>query len=292
MKRIAFLFLFICTAWINMFSQVDPCYVLTEVLREVDRAVVQGRYDDALRMLEKVKNEPKNRQCPEMKDGVVDYKIKDVKEKIDRRKKEQPSTSQSSMTASQMYELGFDYRKGRNGKTKDDAEAVKWFRKAADQGHSNGQAQLGFMYQYGYGVTKDYAEAVKWYYKSAEQGNASGQNQLGYMYLNGYGVTKDYTEAVKWFRKSAEQGDASGQNHLGYMYRNGYGVTKDYAEAVKWYRKAAEQGNASGQRNLGHMYENGYGVTKNLTEARKWYEKAAAQGNEYAKGRLKVLNGN
>ena len=47
MKRITLLFLFICTAWTNMFSQVDPCYVLTEVLREVDRAVVQGRYDDA-----------------------------------------------------------------------------------------------------------------------------------------------------------------------------------------------------------------------------------------------------
>ena len=76
------------------------------------------------------------------------------------------------------------------------------------------------------------------------------------------------------------------------MYRNGYGVSQDYAEAVKWYRKSAEQGYASGQSNLGHMYENGLGVTKNLTEARKWYEKAAAQGDDYAKGRLKVLNGN
>ena len=110
MKRITLLFLFILTAWTSMFSQVDPCYVLTEVLREVDRAVVQGKYDEALRMLEKVKNEPKNRQCPEMKDGVVDFKIKDVKERINRRKNEQasapkPSSSQSSMTASQMNKL-------------------------------------------------------------------------------------------------------------------------------------------------------------------------------------------
>ncbi|MBK8627913.1 MAG: sel1 repeat family protein [Saprospiraceae bacterium] len=51
------------------------------------------------------------------------------------------------------------------------------------------------MYHYGYGVTSDYTEAVKWYRKSAEQCNASGQNSLGYMYDNGYGVTKDFTES-------------------------------------------------------------------------------------------------
>ena len=88
MKRITFLLLFICAVNFNLFSQVDPCYVLTEVLREVDKAVVQGKYDDALRMLEQVKNNPKNSQCPEMKDGIVDYKIKDVKEKIKKEKAE------------------------------------------------------------------------------------------------------------------------------------------------------------------------------------------------------------
>ncbi len=85
MKRIIFLLLFLCAVCTNMFAQVDPCYVLKEVLTEVDKAIVQGKYDDALKMLEKVKNDPKNRQCPEMKNGVVDYKIKDVKEKKNKR---------------------------------------------------------------------------------------------------------------------------------------------------------------------------------------------------------------
>ena len=74
--------MFICFVCTNMFSQVDPCYVLKEVLLEVDKAIVQGKYDEALKMLEKVKNNPKNKQCPEMKDGIVDYKIKDIKEKM------------------------------------------------------------------------------------------------------------------------------------------------------------------------------------------------------------------
>ena len=56
-------------------------------------------------------------------------------------------------------------------------------------------------------MTKDYAEAVKWYRKSAEQGYAKGQAYLGDMYENGKGVKQDKNEAVKWYRKSANQGE-------------------------------------------------------------------------------------
>jgi TPR repeat protein len=70
------------------------------------------------------------------------------------------------------------------------------------------------MYENGYGVTKDDTEAVKWFRKAAEQGNATGQYNLGIMYENGYGVTKDYSEAVKWYRKAAEQGYENAKSAL------------------------------------------------------------------------------
>ena len=70
------------------------------------------------------------------------------------------------------------------------------------------------MYEKGYGVSKDYSEAVKWYRKAAEQGDAEAQNNLGQMYRNGYGVSKDYSEAVKWFRKSARQGREAAKDNL------------------------------------------------------------------------------
>ena len=136
---------------------------------------------------------------------------------------------------------------------------------------------------------KDYTEAVRWYRKSAEQGSASAQYSLGWMYRNGYGVDKDYVEAVRWYRKSAEQGNSNAQNNLGYMYQNGYGVDKDYIEAVRWYRKSAEQGKSYAQYNLGLMYENGYGVEKSKREAVFWYKKAAAQGDEDAEKKVKEL---
>jgi len=124
----------------------------------------------------------------------------------------------------------------------DYAEAVRWFRKAAEQGHAGAQSNLGVMYKNGQGVKRDHAEAVRWFRKAAEQGQAKAHYNLGVMYANGQGVKQDYAEAVRWLRKAAEQGDAHAQYNLGVMYENGQGVKRDHAEAVRWYRKAAEQG--------------------------------------------------
>ena len=90
---------------------------------------------------------------------------------------------------------------------KDAVEAVKWYRKAADQGDADGQSNLGLMYQNGRGVAKDEVEAVKWYRKAADQGYANGQVNLGTMYWVGNGVVKDKLEAYKWFLLSGAQGD-------------------------------------------------------------------------------------
>ena len=41
------------------------------------------------------------------------------------------------------------------------------------------------MYEHGEGVPQDYAEAVRWYRLAADQGYASAQYNLGVMYNNG-----------------------------------------------------------------------------------------------------------
>jgi len=184
--------------------------------------------------------------------------------------------------------FGWWYVRG-NGVVKDEAEAVKWYRKAAEQGYAKAQFNLGFMYANGNGVVKDEAEAVRWFRKAAEQGYAKAQFNLGFMYANGNGVVKDEAEAVRWFRKAAEQGQAIAQFNLGFMYAHGIGVVKDEAEAVRWYRKAAEQGHASAQTCLGFMYANGNGVVKDDVEAYKWYLLAGSQGEENAKKNILII---
>jgi uncharacterized protein len=51
-------------------------------------------------------------------------------------------------------------------------------------------------------VAQDYNEAVKWYRKAAEQGNAPAQSNLGFMYENGHGVAQDFVQALMWLTLS------------------------------------------------------------------------------------------
>ena len=90
-----------------------------------------------------------------------------------------------TLTPEKMNKKGEDYYYGRNGVAKDYKDAVKWYRKAADQGNAHGQCQLGHCYRDGEGVAQDYEEAVKWWRKAADQGHADGQYNLGHCYGDG-----------------------------------------------------------------------------------------------------------
>ena len=173
------------------------------------------------------------------------------------------------------------YREG-YGTAVDHVEAVKWVRKAAEQGFARAQYDLGLMYQFGRGVERSYEKAVEWYLKAAEQGYADAQWNLGVMYEN----EQSYEKAAGWYLKAAEQGDAIAQYHLGGMYELGDGVEESYEKAAEWYLKAAEQGNASAQNNLGFMYQNGTGVAQSDEKAVEWYRKAAEQGDAIAQDNL------
>ena len=61
---------------------------------------------------------------------------------------------------------------------KDDAQAVKWYRLAADQGDGSAQSNLSFMYFNGRGVPRDYVPAYMWSNLGAAGGNRlGGQNR-------------------------------------------------------------------------------------------------------------------
>ncbi len=97
------------------------------------------------------------------------------------------------------------------------------------------------MYRQGRGVPQDDAEAVRWYRLAAEQGHASAQYNLGVMYADGRGVPQDDVEAVRWFQLAAEQGYAGAQYNLGVMYGTGRGVPQDDETAHMWLNLAASR---------------------------------------------------
>ena len=116
-------------------------------------------------------------------------------------------------------------------------------RAKAEKGDAQSQFELGEVFYFGVlGVAEDEAEAVKWFRKAAEQNYADAQCILGVGYTFGQGVAKDDVEAVKWFRKAAEQNLARAQFNLGTCYTFGRGVAKDYVQAVKWFRPKLAKG--------------------------------------------------
>jgi TPR repeat protein len=116
--------------------------------------------------------------------------------------------------------------------------------------HAGAQNNIGVMYDNGRGVAKDEAQAVAWYHKAADQGDASAQYHLGLRYADGLGgVPKDEAQAAVWYRKAADQGHAGAQNNLGALYANGQGVQQSYTQAVRWYARAAQRGEEIAPRN-------------------------------------------
>jgi len=59
------------------------------------------------------------------------------------------------------FYFGVAYRDGK-GVEKDEKEAVKWFRKAAEQGHVEGQYMVGHWHSKGIGVTEDKVTGLAW----------------------------------------------------------------------------------------------------------------------------------
>jgi hypothetical protein len=95
------------------------------------------------------------------------------------------------------------------------AGAVSGLYHAALQGHAVAQFVLGVCLANGTGGrTKDEREAVKWYRQAADQGCADAQFNLGDCYYHGTGATKDERKAAKWYRLAADQGHADAAEYV------------------------------------------------------------------------------
>ncbi len=60
-------------------------------------------------------------------------------------------------------------------------------------------------------MPKDYEEAVKWFRKAAEQGHAGAQYHLGICYYKGKGVARDFVEAYAWSNLGSNTEETSGR---------------------------------------------------------------------------------
>ena len=75
-------------------------------------------------------------------------------------------------------------------------------------GNRNAQTKLGTLYAFGEGIPRDRAEAVRWFRRAADQGHPLAQFYLGVAYAGGEGVTRDETEALARFQLAERSGYA------------------------------------------------------------------------------------
>jgi hypothetical protein len=96
----------------------------------------------------------------------------------------------SPASAASLADAEAAYRQG------DVARAIAIAREEAERSDPQAQALLAF-YLYTK-VPPDTAEAVRWWKRAAEQGHAEGQFMLATQYFYGLAIPADYGEAYKW----------------------------------------------------------------------------------------------
>ena len=190
-----------------------------------------------------------------------------------------------SGSADAQFRLGNIYWLG-SGTAADHAEAVKWYKMAADNGDPNAIYSLACCYYKGDGIPCDQSKAAELFMKAALQGDRDALNNLAKCYFMGEGVTHSRSKAASYFRKAAESGHTAAQYNLAECFFHGWGEDVNYKKAIMWYKKAAEQSMPEAQYSYGWCCFNGLGIQRDLCEAKRMFEAAASQNYTPAKKML------
>ena len=113
----------------------------------------------------------------------------------------------------------------------------------ANRGTSAAHYELGLMHEYGRGVTKDDAAAIYWYEKAANQRFPDALYRLAILHDNGWGVSSDKEKALLLYKSAAEKGHVLAQHDVAVMYLHGTGTAKSLLQAYKWMKIAVLSGN-------------------------------------------------
>jgi len=85
----------------------------------------------------------------------------------------------------------------------------------AKQGDAEAQQAMAMSYD----QAANYEQAAKWYRKAACQGLSNAQNNLGVLYKDGQGLPQDSDSARYWFSLAAQQGLPIARKNLEKLYR-------------------------------------------------------------------------
>lgn len=224
---------------------------------------------------------------------------------------------------SALFKLGDMYAAGVEI-PQDQEMAMKWYRLAAEHGHSAAQFRLGVLLyeewrnqlelkedayeidEYHRYSGRPSNEEIKKIYIRAKQGHANSQLYMGYLSDRLYFRCIPLYDSDCNYLRYGQEYSKSGINflwhsevywpnneiiHMGNIfYRCNEEEQHEDEEAVKWYQLASEQDVARAQYNLGLKYLLGIGISQNIVEAKKWFHYAAERGHCAAQAHLGYMD--
>jgi TPR repeat protein len=199
------------------------------------------------------------------------------------------------------------YRRGL-GVDKDLAEAVRWYRMSAKQGHAHAQFNLAAAYFNGDGVQVSDELALAWFLVASESGSEEAKDgvqrltaqlsperiaraklTVAKMYDDGAELRQDYSKAVKWYTDAADSGYLPAKYILATVYAQGRIIARDEKKVVKLCDEAAKQRYIPALFCMGQAHEKGLGIERDLKKSSEYYKMAAQGGLPQAMVKLAIF---
>jgi TPR repeat protein len=142
---------------------------------------------------------------------------------------------------------------------------------------------MACLYQENTDIKFNYRHALKWFKLAAEAGHSSAQNSLVYFFEKGIVVEMDFSEALCWYAKVAANNNKGAMVNVARMYRKGLiDDQPNYSQSIEWYKKAAQLGSSVAKNCL---YRLGRGKV-NAADSNASTEDVLLHGGSSVKDRL------
>lgn len=177
--------------------------------------------------------------------------------------------------AEAQFTVGRTYQFGELGVDRNEGEAARWFRVAADKGQVDSQLALGLLYLRPTTLKADPAKGIDYLKQAVAQDSAEAKYYLAMEILVGGHdfVERDTAQTLKMLRESAVAGYAPAQSYYGLLLSQ---TNEHDDDALVWFRKSSGQGFAPAQYHLGRFLAEGRGMdAPDPVESFAWLSLAA-----------------
>ena len=197
--------------------------------------------------------------------------------------------------------LAVKYSTG-EGVVKDQAEASRWYMRAAEAGDVQAMYEVSLRHRHGYGLAKHMANSNVWRQRAAVGGHPEAAYEMARTYgtvdrrgavistENAADIAESSKQLVLWLARASEYGSLAAKHELALVRL--FGIFKDDAvktgylvplpsgtsSAIQLLTENAEAGYWQSQYALAELYQFGHGdIRPDLTESNKWWQRLDAQ---------------